>query len=211
MQVDHIFIFSKANGAEADELIKFGLTEGSGRVHTGQGTTNRKFYFTNFFLEILWVHDEAEIQGSRPSCTKLWERSLFYTNEYSPFGLCLVNSEDTDPLFEGSSTYDPEYFPEGMKIDFINDPQLPWIFRLPFKKSDHKPNEPMDHPNEISKLSNVTFGIDRSNQVTELISKQSSDTILFDLSQEKKMILEFDHCKNNSEFHFESLPLMIKY
>ena len=34
MKVDHIFIFSN-KGREADELLKFGLIEGSGRVHSG--------------------------------------------------------------------------------------------------------------------------------------------------------------------------------
>lgn len=48
MEVDHIFIFSNNQGREADELINFGLTEGSNRVHPGQGTRNRKFYFEIF-------------------------------------------------------------------------------------------------------------------------------------------------------------------
>jgi len=63
MTIDHIFIFTTDFGKIADELIEFGLTEGSGRVHIGQGTTNRKFYFDNFFLEIIWVHNEKEINS----------------------------------------------------------------------------------------------------------------------------------------------------
>ncbi len=49
MNIDHIFIFTDDDGKDADELVDFGLTEGSNRVHVGQGTTNRKFYFDNFF------------------------------------------------------------------------------------------------------------------------------------------------------------------
>ena len=59
MQIDHIFCFTDAPQAAAEELLAFGLTEGSNRVHPGQGTANRKFYFENFFLEILWLQDEA--------------------------------------------------------------------------------------------------------------------------------------------------------
>ena len=64
MEIDHIFIFSNNSGKEAKNLIEFGLTEGSSRVHKEQGTKNRKFYFENFFLEILWVINEEEIQRS---------------------------------------------------------------------------------------------------------------------------------------------------
>ena len=55
MEINHIILFSKMQGQEADELHNFGLTEGSHRIHPGQGTRNRKFYFANFFLEIVWV------------------------------------------------------------------------------------------------------------------------------------------------------------
>ena len=41
LNIDHIFIFSNKGGKEADELVEFGLTEGSSRLHPGQGTTNR--------------------------------------------------------------------------------------------------------------------------------------------------------------------------
>lgn len=55
IEIDHIFIFSNTNGREADDLVSSGLAEGSNRIHKRQGTMNRKFYFENFFLQILWV------------------------------------------------------------------------------------------------------------------------------------------------------------
>jgi hypothetical protein len=75
MQVDHIFIFSNNQGREADQLVEFGLMEGSNRIHKGQGTTNCKFYFENFFLEILWVINEEEINQSPALETHLAYRS----------------------------------------------------------------------------------------------------------------------------------------
>ena len=71
MEVDHIFIFSNNQGNEADELVDFGLTEGGNRVHPGQGTRNRKFYFENFFLKILWVNNESEITSELSAPTRL--------------------------------------------------------------------------------------------------------------------------------------------
>lgn len=92
MKIDHIFIFSDKRGKEADDLVNFGLTEGGSRLHPGQGTTNRKFHFENFFLEILWVVNEEDINNETTAKTKLSERSKFNENGQSPFGLCLVNT-----------------------------------------------------------------------------------------------------------------------
>ncbi|TAE49222.1 MAG: hypothetical protein EAZ89_14430, partial [Bacteroidetes bacterium] len=102
MHIDHIFICTGDNGEVADELVDFGLTEGSSRVHLGQGTTNRKFYFDNFFLEILWVHNEAEITSDQIKPTGLWQRADVTSSAFSPFGLCLVNSDDTEGLFKNA-------------------------------------------------------------------------------------------------------------
>lgn len=211
MQIDHIFIFSNSSGSEADELVNFGLTEGSSRVHPGQGTTNRKFYFENFFLEILWVHRPPEIQNNRTKPTKLWERSNFEHNEYSPFGLCLVNDAHSEQIFTNPSTYQPEYFPEGKTIDFITQPQLPWIFRLPFKGQKKATNEPLDHPRKLKKLTKATFRTPTVNELTESLRKLSIGTINFLTSDKYGLILEFDNENSKQEIRFQKLPLTIKY
>jgi hypothetical protein len=41
-------------------MVKFGLLEGSSNAHPGQGTANRRFFFDNFMLELLWVTNPAE-------------------------------------------------------------------------------------------------------------------------------------------------------
>ncbi len=99
MKIDHIFIFSANKGNEAEDLINFGMAEGSNRVHPGQGTINRKFYFENFYLEILWVHSEEEVKSTLTSHTQLWKVSQFIQNGNSPYGLCLVKNNATDDLF----------------------------------------------------------------------------------------------------------------
>jgi hypothetical protein len=147
MEIDHIFVFSNNNGKEADDLIQFGLTEGSNRIHPGQGTVNRKFYFENIYLELLWVINEEEILNERTAKTKLWERSQFQQNGNSPFGLCLVNLDDTDTFFLESDIYQPTYLPKGKYIDIItNDqnPKSPWTFRLPQRIGKRKQkNQPI--------------------------------------------------------------------
>lgn len=212
MPIDHIFIFSKQSGQEAEELVKFGLTEGSSRVHPGQGTTNRKFYFDNCFLEVLWVHDPTEIQSVRTSPTGLWERSVPITSGHSPFGLCLTNTEDTDVIFEQSQKYQPEYFSEGMTIDFINkEKELPWCFRLPFKDLKEGSSEPKEHPNNIQKLTKAIFGVTQSKTGTEHIEKIGRGIVEFRQTEKLMLTLEFDDCRSGQEHHFEGLPLIVKY
>ena len=111
MSVNHIFIFTQDYNKAAQELINFGFMEGSSRVHLGQGTQNRKFNFKNFYLEILWVHDESELNSVLTKPTKLSDRANWKNNDCSPFGLCLDYSSHEDCLFENYFKYLPSYLP----------------------------------------------------------------------------------------------------
>jgi hypothetical protein len=215
MEVDHIFIFSNNRGKEASDLIEFGLTEGSNRLHSGQGTTNRKFYFDNFFLEILWVVNEDEIQSELTEKTKLWERSQFEKNGNSRFGLCLVNSKSTDNLFEKSEIYEPNYFPKGMSIDIITNeqnPNLPWTFRLPYRGKKKKNNEPIEHLNGIKSLTKVEFKTRTDSKKIDFEDAfKNVENIKFTKSDSLSLILEFDNIAQGKVKEFPELDLKIKY
>lgn len=215
MEIDHIFIFSKNFGKEADELVECGFTEGSSRTHPGQGTTNRKFYFENFFLEVLWVIDETDIRSELTSKTKLWERSQFDKNDFSPFGLCLVNSKLTNKLFERSEIYQPNYFPEGMSIDLITNeknPNLPWTFRLPYRNEKKAHNEPTNHKNGIRKLTQSEFEIPLNKEEIEFNTFfKTSENIDFKDGRRNHLTLEFDNFIQKKVMTFEGLNLSIKY
>lgn len=214
MVADHIFIFSKYQGDEADKLIRFGLTEGSSRVHPGQGTRNRKFYFENFFLEIVWVSNEVELTSEITAPTRLWERAHHKINGSSPFGLCLVNSPDTDYLFEESLKYRPAYLPGGMSFDIITNekmPYLPWICRLP-SSAKNIAQEQTIHPVGIKKSTNIKFGIqnpDYQNRFTDIISRASD--ICFQNAENHSLMLEFDDKRNRKIKRFANIPLIIEY
>ncbi len=213
MEIDHIFIFSNKNGKEFDDLVNFGFTEGSSRIHPGQGTINRKVYFDNFFLEILWVIDEKEIQSETTAETKLWERSQFKKNKYSPYGLCLVNSNTTDKLFEKSKIYQPNYFPKGMSIDIITNeqnPELPWTFRLPYRGKKKEHNEPIEHRNRITSLTGAIFEIDNGNSEFESYF-ENVDNIEFNKGNRTILILEFDNNIQGKTKKFSGLNLELKY
>lgn len=215
MEIDHLFIFSNNEGSEADQLLKFGLTEGSSRRHPGQGTRNRKFYFENFFLEVLGVVDQKEIQSELTANTRLWERSQFESNDYSPFGLCLDNSESSDPLFLQSQVYQPSYFPKGMSINFItnsNRPELPWTFRLPYRDQKNVHQEPTVHANGIKKLTSTRFEYSAEEEANAFTKHfEDLDNIAFIKGDRNHLNLEFDYCRQQKRALFEDLSLTIHY
>ncbi len=214
MNIDHIFIFTDDNGKVADDLVDFGLTEGSNRIHVGQGTANRKFYFDNFFLEILWVHNEIEIKSEQTKPTGLWQRADFKNNNFSPFGLCIVNTEDTEKLFENAFKYQPDYFPAGMEIDIIkneNQSDLPWTFRLPFKGQKKHENEPTHHKNEISVLTKAIFEYKIVSENMFLENFESQNNIQFVKSSRQWLNLVFNNRKQGKKQEFEKLNLTIEY
>src|SRR5215211_5623996 len=108
-EFDHIFICTDIGAPAADRLIQLGLTEGPPNVHPGQGTANRRFFFRNTYLELLWVRDPQEAQSEATRPTYLWKRWAERESGACPFGLCFRSiGSDSRPVF---STWDyrPQY------------------------------------------------------------------------------------------------------
>ncbi len=99
-----------AGAPEAERLIELGLVEGPRNTHPGQGTANRRFFFANGMLELIWVADEAEAQSEMARPTLLSERWSKHTSGASPFGVILRPGDgDATPPFAGWN-YSPPYF-----------------------------------------------------------------------------------------------------
>jgi hypothetical protein len=214
MNIDHIFIFTDDNGKIADKLVEFGLVEGSNRVHIGQGTANRKFYFENFFLELVWVHNEAEIKSELVKPIGLWQRADYKRNKFSPYGLGFENSEDTNRLFENSFKYQPDYFPKDVTIEFLkneNQPHLPWTFRLPFKGQKNNETEPINHKNGINRLTKAIFKYKCSISDKYLDNFKNDPIIEFTVSADYGLTLIFDNKEQEKRGVFEDLKLTIEY
>ena len=213
MSVNHIFIFTTDYNKAAQELIDFGFTEGSSRVHPGQGTQNRKFKFDNFFLEILWVHDESEINSTLTKPTKLNERANWKNNNCSPFGLCLDYSSSEDSLFENYLKYLPSYLPSGMEIQVLTNeeqPSLPWTFRWKSEASKKAVTEANLHKNKIETLTKVCFGVE-SMETNFVNFFKKDEFVFFENSKDKYLKLEFDHNKTKQVKIFDTIPLIIEY
>ncbi|MCV6608112.1 MAG: VOC family protein [Campylobacterales bacterium] len=63
MILDHIFLCVTKSAPEAEILKNFGLDEGSSNVHPGQGTANRRFFFENFMIELLFIENLEDLQS----------------------------------------------------------------------------------------------------------------------------------------------------
>jgi len=109
LELHHLFILTGAGAPQADFLSDLGLIEGARNSHPGQGTANRRFFFSNTTLELLYLRD-AEVAAKGPgNRLRIVDRTADCTA--SPFGLIAnATSGSTDVTFP-FWLYCPEYFP----------------------------------------------------------------------------------------------------
>jgi Glyoxalase-like domain len=161
-EFDHLFIWTDVGAIAADRLVALGLVEGSGNIHPGQGTANRRFFFHNAMVELLWVHDPAEAQSERIRGTHLWERWVQRNAGACPFGICLRSTDRTSIAFPYWD-FRPPYLPAGSSIAVGENRAIltePWVFQTPFgKRPDQLPPEksqPLVHPIGWREMTRVT-------------------------------------------------------
>ncbi len=213
MDCNHLFIFTTEPDQVADELLSHGLIEGPNRVHPGQGTQNRKFYFDNFYFEILWVHNKDEICSERTSPAHLWERASFASSYFSQFGICLNNRETNDPLFENAYQYKPVYLPEGMSIEVLSnmeEPYLPWTFRWP-TRSETVMSTPLLENQNRNTLTNITFDIEKAIVSPTYAHYFKENAIQFRVAQTNRVWLRFDNGKEAVSTHLKTVPLVLQF
>lgn len=161
-QIDHIFICTAAEAPEAAELTAAGLVEGEPNTHPGQGTANRRFFFDNGFLELLYVTDASEARSEPTAPTRIWERWAGRTSHTNPFGICF-SSEDgkRDALPFKTWSHTPDYLPEGRAIWFAEDQPLsePELFALGWPHRPMTAGQPTDHPAGLHSIRAVTVGL----------------------------------------------------
>lgn len=163
VEVDHVFVSASVGAPEARRLIDLGLVEGSRNRHLGQGTANRRFFFANAMLELIWVENEAEARSEDEPARRLhlWERWSGRDGGACPFGVCLRPREgQSDVAPFPAWEYRPAYAPVGMPI--ANNSMLdaePLVFYLPaHRRMDTAPPEqrqPYEHALPIRDLTSL--------------------------------------------------------
>jgi hypothetical protein len=163
LELDHVFICCSRGAPEGDALVRLGFNEGSANTHPGQGTANRRFFFRNAFLELLWVSEPTAARNEQTRRTKLWERWSGRASGACPFGL-VFRPRDANTAAAPFATwaYRPNYLPAGLAIEFAEDVPLeePELVYLPFLHHAGPPaHEPTDHALPMRELCGVTVGL----------------------------------------------------
>jgi hypothetical protein len=155
LKLDHVFILVEPEAKVANRLLEHGFREGPRNTHPGQGTANRRFYFANGMLELIWVQDADEARNGPGRSLYFAERAEDPTA--SPFGVIFVPDEDDVSLgmpFSGWH-YQPAYFPppKGFHVG-ANSQNLgePLCFYFPFQDPGMPRPQPTRNPQMISEI-----------------------------------------------------------
>lgn len=219
MEVDHIFICTQYKAPEAEMLKNFGLTEGTSNRHLGQGTANRRFFFKNFFIELLWLENLEEAKSETIAATLLYDRISSKSADISPFGVCFrpKNQADKEVKFP-SWSYKPSYLPNTLKIDVAKDSSLsePMWFFLSFASrpdlSTQDKAQPFDHSNGLSEVTSIEITMSKFNENFSLSDLKILGMLNVIDGSEHLLEITFDQNKQGLIHDFRpSLPMVFKY
>lgn len=219
MEFDHLFICTDDAACYANLLVESGLTEGSPNHHPGQGTANRRFFFHNGFIELLYVSDWTELQSDLVKRTGLFERLSAKGADICPFGVCFrptANSDGAAPFPVWG--YKPEYLPPHLQIDIGIAPVFePMWFYLSFAsrptESTRDRGQPLSHPIGFKEITSVQITLPRRMELSEP-AQQIAGVEGLEIFQgdEYLMKLEFDKGLKDQSFDFRpALPLLFSY
>jgi len=219
MEIDHLFLRARRDAPEADALRAFGLSEGSGNRHPGQGTANRRFFFDNAFLELLWIEDEDEIRSEATAPTRLAERLQADGADVSPFGVCFRPSSAQDAAPFPTWQYAPGYLPAGMTIGFGRDVPLTepmWCFfahGTPPAAAPVERRQPLRHAAGLAALTAVAITVPGTGvRSAPAVAAQDSGRVAIAPGDAHLMTLTFDDGRAGGRHDFRpGLPLVIHY
>jgi hypothetical protein len=163
LEIDHVIVCCDVGAPQAEALVDAGVLEGSGNVHAGQGSANRRFFFQNAYLELLWIDDLAQAKREPARRTRLWERWQRRGEGASPFGIALRPSDlqtGERPPFP-TWAYHAPYLPANVAIGIaLNTPlSEPEFLHIAFAtQPGAKRREPLQHPVGLSRLTGVRIG-----------------------------------------------------
>ncbi len=216
-ELDHVFICTNIGASEADRLRSFGLMEGTSRVHSGQGTANRRFLFHNLMLELLWVDNPEEAQSEFIQPTRLWERWV-NRNHVCPFGFCLRPTQDSGTSIPFSCwEYHPPYLPPSLSIfvgtnsDILVEPMLFYIAAA--QRQDTAPPDTTNPFQDRVGLKEVTRVVLFSPYTEQLSSEfrtiVDANMVELRMASEYGLELGFDGEKQGKKVNFHpDLPLV---
>jgi hypothetical protein len=219
MELDHVFIATRGGAPAAESLVRFGLIEGSRNMHPGQGTANRRFFFGNAMLELLWIESRQEASAGEAERLALVQRADEDLPLTSPFGVCFrPTPERGGPIFQ-SWSYRPGYLPAPLSVEVSLDAPATeplWFFIGFSDRPDRRPQEdrePLDHPCGFREISSLRVTLPANNPLSQS-ARKIADAGLVTLLPGTEHLLEigFDGRLVGKSFHFgPELPLVFHW
>ncbi|HZS05256.1 MAG TPA: VOC family protein [Blastocatellia bacterium] len=220
-ELDHLFVCTAAGAPEAGRLIEFGLTEGTPNTHPGQGTANRRFFFHNAFLELLWVHNPQEAQSEAIRPLHLWERWSGRGKETCPFGFIFrpAGQEPGGPPFP-TWEYRPSYLPEPLSIEVGTNADTltePMLFYMAFgRRTDVRLRgqpQPREHSAGGREITRLHFGSPHADELSaELRATVDSGLVSFGAGETYLLEIGFDGESQGRSADFRpALPLVFRW
>lgn len=208
--LDHMFIMVAPGAHVANSLSAIGMVEGSSNSHPGQGTANRRFYFDNGMLELLYIRDSEEARKGPARDLHFVERTTL--PEASPFGLIIHAGQESEKLrpFDGW-TYQPEYFPKGWGFHVANNSSNvcePLCIFVPFYNAELKPEKPGG--GEFVTITKVIITTPSISQTLSIMN--SVEGLSIEEGDEHLMSLEFNHGKKGDRKDMRpDIPLIVNW
>jgi hypothetical protein len=170
-----------------------GFVEGSGNTHPGQGTANRRFFFDNFMLELLWVSNRTEAKSEKTSGVRLADRCERRSPQVCPYGIIFrpASEDAVAPPFP-TWRYTPDYLPEGLAMLVAQGTTLyePELIYLPFlNRGRARSNEPLLHAPPIRRICALSIGVTRFAQLSSA-SRAAQDSRLLNYFDSPQPVME---------------------
>ncbi len=215
--VDHVFICTALRAPGAEVLRQAGLVEGTQNCHPGQGTANRRFFFSNAMVELLWLADAGEARSPQTRATKLWERFSGAGRTASPFGVILRPAAGAEPACPFRSwSYRPPTMP-GFEIEIAADTKLlepMWCYMKGGRPPAEWPVErrqPMDHPVGFRELTGVVIRCPEVKEGSVTCDMARKGVIALQTGVEHLLELQFDGGRRGAILDLRpDLPLIFR-
>ena len=237
LEVDHFNIWVENPKKAKEKLIEIGFTsvpDSLSKIHKGQETAGRYFYFLNGYLELIFVYDQRELEENVKENNELdfIERANFKKNGASPFSIALkIKNYKTYKIPFEKVKYHQGWMEENVNIysakNFKTNLGEPSIFvvypeiesdrfetladlkRIPEEYSIWR--EFFKHPNGAQKTTNIKITSSDLNLGTETVKAINGiENITVQNGTEHLMELIFDNNVQKKSFDLRpELPMII--
>jgi hypothetical protein len=222
LEPDHCFIWVSEDAPEAELLRAFGLNQDKDPevVRAGNGASWISFSFENFYLELMWVHDEDAFKENWVWWNNTHDDRAHWENTgASPFGLAFhrVNPDTLNLPFKVAEHFNPVR--DGGWVDHGN-PQLPHIFVMgprgampdPWWMTPEARERARTHPAGIRRLTKLRLGTPQlpTHAAFQVLNQQGAlDSYA---SEEHVLELTFDDRRQGKTYDARpGLPLIFHY